>query len=84
MQLSISHCLWCLSVQGRISSAGDDPDFIEPRILINTHSIVLREIVVIRAEFLLIRGSNLSYRLNVGYVFNWDFGGRFFIRFVGR
>lgn len=66
MQLSISHRLWYLSVQGGISSAGDDPYLIEPRILINTHSVVLREIVVIRAEFLFIRGSDLSYRLNVG------------------
>lgn len=84
MQLSANHRLWDFLIQGGISSAGDSPDLSKPRIFINTHSVVLREIMVIRTEFLLIRGCNLSYRLNVGCIVNWVVSGRSQSRFAGR
>lgn len=76
MQLSTGHGLWNLSIQGRISSARDDPNLSEPRILIDTHRVVLREIGVIRAEFLLIGGSNLGDRSNMCCIVNGTADGR--------
>lgn len=76
MQLSAGHGLWDLSIQGRISSAGDDPNLSEPRILVDTHRVVSRKIGVIRAKFLLIGGSNFGDRSNMGCIVNGTANGR--------